>query len=140
MRIQYYIVISSICSLALFCVSCGSLKSGKNASAAKEHVGLQLYSLRADFAKDVPGTLKLTRDLGFKYVELAGTYNQTPEKFKALLDENGLKPIAAHFPYERFRDDADGVAREAKALGLRYAGIAWIPHEGAVDERTCREA
>jgi hypothetical protein len=33
-----------------------------------------------------------------------------------------------------------GVFRDAKALGLKYAGIAWIPHEGAFDEKTCREA
>jgi sugar phosphate isomerase/epimerase len=103
-------------------------------------VGLQLYSLRADFAKDVPGTLKTVRDMGFKYVELAGTYNLAPEKFKELLAANGLVAIAGHFPYERYRDDAESVAREAKALGLKYAGCAWIPHQGDFDEKQCREA
>ena len=39
----------------------------------KGPVGLQLYSLRADFAKDVPGTLRGLREMGFKYVELART-------------------------------------------------------------------
>jgi sugar phosphate isomerase/epimerase len=103
-------------------------------------VGLQLYSLRDQFAKDVPGTFKLVQQLGFKEVELAGTYNLSPEKFREELTAHGLQPIAAHFPYERFRDDADGVAKEARALGLKYAGIAWIPHDGAFDEKTCREA
>ena len=32
------------------------------------------------------------------------------------------------------------MAREAKALGLKYAGFAWIPHEGDFDEKACREA
>src|SRR3954454_9087810 len=73
----------------------------------KGPVGLQLYSLRADFAKDVPGTLKRVRDLGFKYVELAGTYNLSPEKFKEALDAAGLIAVAGHFPYERYRDDAE---------------------------------
>jgi len=106
----------------------------------KGPVGLQLYSLRDLFAKDVPAALAQTRDFGFKYVELAGTYNLASADFKKMLDDHGLKPVAGHFPYERFRDDVEGVARDAKALGLRYAGVAWIPHEGAFDEKGCREA
>jgi sugar phosphate isomerase/epimerase len=106
----------------------------------KGPVGLQLYSLRDQFAKDVPGTFAKVERLGFKEVELAGTYNLAPEKFREQLEAHGLRPISNHFPYERFRDDAEGVAREAKALGLKYAGVAWIPHEGAFDEKKCREA
>lgn len=113
---------------------------GLTAETFKGTPGLQLYSLRAEFAKDVPGTLKLARDLGFREVELAGTYGLAPAKFKALLDEHGLKPIGDHFAYERFRDDVEGVAREAQALGLRYAGCAWIPHKDPFDEQQCREA
>lgn len=106
----------------------------------KGPVGLQLYSLRADFAKDVPGTLRTVRDMGFKYVELAGTYNLTPEKFRQELDANFLVPVAGHFPYERLRDDIEGVAHDAKALGIAYAGCAWIPHEGDFDQKECRDA
>jgi len=106
----------------------------------KGPVGLQLYSLRASFAKDVPGTLDKVKSFGIKYVELASTYNLPPEKFKQMLDERGLVAVSAHFPYERFRDDAEGVAKEAKALGLTYAGLAWITHKDPFDEKTCREA
>ena len=52
----------------------------------KGPVGLQLYSLREQFAKDVPATLDQVRGFGIRYVELAGTYNLAPEKFKAQLD------------------------------------------------------
>jgi sugar phosphate isomerase/epimerase len=106
----------------------------------KGPIGLQLYSLRADFAKDVAGTLQKARRFGIENVELAGTYDLTPEKFKALLDANHLKPVSGHFPYERYRDDVEAVARDAKALGLQYAGCAWIEHKGDFDEKTCREA
>ncbi len=106
----------------------------------KGPIGLQLYSLRADFAKDVPGTLPKVSRFGIENVELAGSYDLTPEKFKALLDANHLKPVSGHFPYERYRDDVEGVARDAKALGLQYAGCAWIEHKGDFDEKTCREA
>jgi sugar phosphate isomerase/epimerase len=103
-------------------------------------IGLQLYSLRADFPKDVSGTLKLVEKLGFKEVELAGTYGLKPEEFKKQLDAHGFVPIAAHFPFDKFRDDPESIAREAQALGLKYAGVAWIPHKGAFDEKQARAA
>jgi len=106
----------------------------------KGPIGLQLYSLRAEFAKDLPGTLEKVRSYGIKNVELAGTYTLAPVQFKEMLQTKGLKPISGHFPYERYRDDAEGVARDAKALGLQYAGCAWITHNGDFDEKTCREA
>jgi len=106
----------------------------------KGPVGLQLYSLREQFGKDVAGTLDEVKSFGIQYAELAGTYGQTPEKFKAELTARGIKPISAHFGFERYRDDPEGVAKEANALGLEYAGCAWIPHTGDFDEKTCREA
>src|SRR3954466_2754248 len=110
------------------------------AAKFKGPIGLQLYSLRADFAKDVPGTLDKVKSFGIKDVELAGTYNLSAEKFKELLAARKLKAVSGHFPYDRYRDDPEGVARDAKALGLQYAGCAWIPHEGDFDEKQCRAA
>jgi sugar phosphate isomerase/epimerase len=106
----------------------------------KGPIGLQLYSLRDYFAKDVPGTLDKVSGYGFKFVEVAGVKGVTPEQWKALLAERGLKPIGSHFPYDKFRDDPEGIAREAKAMGLRYAGCAWIGHKPPFDEKQCREA
>jgi hypothetical protein len=80
------------------------------------------------------------RGYGIKQVELAGTYNLSPEKFKEMLEANQLKPVSGHFPYDRYRDDPEGAARDAKTLGLQYAGCAWIPHEGVFDEMECRAA
>jgi len=110
------------------------------AGSFKGPVGLQLYSLRDQFKKDVPGTLDEVKGFGIKYAELAGTYDVKPPEFKAMLEQRGIKPISGHFGFERFRDDVEGVAAEAKALGLQYAGCAWIPHDGAFNEKTCRDA
>jgi sugar phosphate isomerase/epimerase len=106
----------------------------------KGPIGLQLYSLREQFAKDVPGTLDQVRDFGFKYVELAGTYKVPPDKFRQMLDARGLKAVSAHIDYELLRDHIDDVVRDAKMLGLEYVGCAWIPHKDPFDEKTCREA
>jgi len=132
-------------SIGSFTLACSS---GPAAAAAatglgpsfKGPIGLQLYSLRDQFAKDVPGTLDEVKRMGFRYAELAGTYDLTPDQFKAQLAARGIEPISAHFPYEEYRDNPEAVALKAKALGLKYAGCAWIPHQGDFDEKTCRAA
>jgi len=106
----------------------------------KGPVGLQLYSLRDQFKTNVPGTLDKVRDMGFKYVELAGTYGVAPEKFKEMLDARGLKATSAHFGYEQCRDKVEEIARQAKLFGVEYVGCAWIPHKDPFDEKTTREA
>jgi sugar phosphate isomerase/epimerase len=106
----------------------------------KGPVGLQLYSLRAAFSKDVPGTLKTVVGYGFKNVETAGTYGLTPRQFKELLDANKLNAVAGHFSFDAYRTNLDGVVCDAQTLGLQYAGCAWIPHEGEFSEADCRKA
>ncbi len=105
----------------------------------KGPLGLQLYSLRDYFSKDVPGTLAKVHDFGFHTVELAGTYGKSPAEFTALLEQHHLKAVAGHFSYERYRDNPEGVAQEAKALGLEWAGTAWVPHSGQVTEEWVKE-
>ncbi len=134
-----------ILAIGCFALTCTTVPPASAATTGigpsfKGPVGLQLYSLRDQFAKDVPGTLDKVKAMGFRYAELAGTYGLTPEQFKPQLAMRGIEPIAAHFPYEEYRDNPEGVALKAKELGLKYAGCAWIPHQGDFDEKTCREA
>src|SRR5262245_32900267 len=71
--------------------------SARNVPGFKVPIGLQLYSLRDQFKKDVPGTLDQVRNFNIKYVELAGTYGVPPDKFRKELDARGLKAISGHF-------------------------------------------
>jgi len=102
------------------------------ASAASKHApfGLQLYSLRHQLEKDVPGTLARVKAMGFREVETAGTYGLSIGDFAAALKTAGLRARSGHFPYERFRDDAAGVVRDGKALGSRFVACGSIPHKG----------
>jgi sugar phosphate isomerase/epimerase len=92
-------------------------------------VALQLWSLRDEFKKDVPATLKLAASLGFKEIETAGTYGLTPAQFRDALQAAGLKAVSGHFGFDAWAKDPAAVAAEAKTLGLRYAGVAWITHK-----------
>jgi sugar phosphate isomerase/epimerase len=139
--VQQNAILTAIMYLAIVApASAADAASGNTSASFNGKLGLQLYSLRAQFAKDEPGTLDKVRDMGFKYVETAGTYGLSPGKFNKELNSRGLIAVSAHFPFEKFRDDVESVARDAKALGAKYAGCAWISHSGAFTEKHCREA
>jgi sugar phosphate isomerase/epimerase len=103
-------------------------------------VGVQLYSFREQFKQEVPATLARVRALGFKEVELAGTYGMSAERFKQLLDSVGLQATSMHVGYEQFRDSLPAVLAMAKTLGVKYLGTAWVPHkDGPIDEALAKK-
>jgi sugar phosphate isomerase/epimerase len=59
-------------------------------------IGVQLYSVRNDFNKDVPGTLAAIKKIGYDGVEFAGYAGKTAADMKKLLDDNGLKAAGSH--------------------------------------------
>ena len=81
-----------------FFSGCTTTKTAGTGDSFKGPIGLQLYSLRADFKKDVPGTMAKVGGYNIKYVELASTYGLEPDKFLALLDANGLKAVSSRPP------------------------------------------
>lgn len=94
-------------------------------------IGLQLWSLREQLKKDVPGTLAKVRPLGIREVESAGTWGQTAADHRAALDKAGLRCQASHTGFERLRDDLAGALKEAKTLGASWVVCPWIPHDKA---------
>src|SRR5688572_14382094 len=99
---KLFTLFASFCAsifAALFLAGCSTAKTAGTGASFKGPIGLQLYSLRADFSKDVPGTMAKVASFGIKHVELASTYGMPPDKFLALLESNGLKAVSGHFPY-----------------------------------------
>ena len=93
-------------------------------------VGLELYSFRDQFAKDVPGTMTKVKQMGFRDVEVAGTYGMSTGDFRKLLDQNGLKAIGVGASFEDLDRNVPKVLAEARALGAKYVVCFWIPHAG----------
>ncbi len=89
--------------LAAGCALCPAMAAEVTAAKKKIPIALQLYSVRGDFERDVPGTLKAVGKLGYKAVEFWG-YGGTPkvfqdysaEQLRKLLDDNGLKCCGMH--------------------------------------------
>ena len=81
--------------------------------------GIQLYSVRDDFAKDVPGTLKQLREIGFLEVETAGFGKYSAKEFRHLLDDAGLKAPSAHL---KLTPATIGpLLDDANAIGAQFA-------------------
>lgn len=93
----------------------------------RDHLGLQLYSLRAQTKESTKGALDIAKSYGVKEVELAGTGDLTPEQFSAELKARGFVPISAHFGYNLFEKDAAAVIRDAKTLGVKFVVIPFPP-------------
>lgn len=117
----------------------------QRAEAALKHpldgvLGLELYSLREQLKKDVPGTLAKARAMGFADVEVAGTQGKTADEYAALLKKAGLKPQSMHLGFEKLRDDMQGAIKEAKALGVGWVVCPWLPHKGKLTKEDIGKA
>lgn len=134
------ITVKTLLSLALALIAVTAASRAEGGSFTSP-AGLQLYSLRSQFTlRGVPWTLDKVKEFGITEVELAGTYNLSAAEFKKELDARGITAVSSHFPYARYRLDIDGVVKDAQALGLKYAGCAWIDHVGDFDEAEARGA
>jgi sugar phosphate isomerase/epimerase len=102
-----------------------------SAAGVSDHLGLQLYSLRV-LAKQSgwSAVLNRTKELGFTSIE--GGFvpkNLTPAQYLAELSSRGLTMPSMGFSYEQLTKDITGAVAKAKALGVKYVMVAWVPHD-----------
>lgn len=96
-----------------------------------EAPGIVSYTYRNQFAKDVPGTLDMIKDMGLIDIEFSSLFKQTPEDLRKMCDERGLKCSSYGVSYEDLVNKTDEVGKIARILGATYVRIASIPHKGA---------
>jgi sugar phosphate isomerase/epimerase len=59
-------------------------------------ISIQLYSLRDMLTADLEVTLAALARIGYRKVEMAGTYGRTAAQFRAILDRHGLHATSSH--------------------------------------------
>jgi len=102
--------------------------------------GIQLYSLRYELAKDVPGTISKVQQMGIPEVEISDYYGYTAKDFKKLLDGNKIKCTSMIFGLDKFLNDPEAIIKEAKLFGAKYVGIGWLPHQKAFDKEAAAKS
>ena len=91
-------------------------------------VGLQLYSVREDCEKDLPGTIAAVGKMGYKGVEFAGYYDRTAKQLREMLDDNGLKCCGTHTAMDTLIGDNLAKTIEFnKTLGNKYLIAPGLP-------------
>ncbi len=96
--------------------------------AFRAKVGINIYSLRYLAEKDLPATLALIRELGFREVEAGDLYGRRPGEFLGLLKAAGLHATSIGAAYAALGKDLDAVAAQARTLGADYIVCSTIPH------------
>ncbi len=89
----------------------------------KQMISIQLYTLRNLFEADLEGTLEALADIGYRSVELAGTYGRSAAEFRGLLDRYHLRATSAHVGFDG--EDVDALIEDARTLGYRKAACAY---------------
>jgi sugar phosphate isomerase/epimerase len=125
--------LSIVCFILL--ASCARQQKNTEENLPTEpSLAAQLWTFRGDLEKDVPGTLKKIKDLGFTYVEGfdAPSVVGDPDKFRSQLDAAGLRMFALHWNnLNDWRKDPSVIIETAKKLGAHYTGIAWLKESKA---------
>jgi sugar phosphate isomerase/epimerase len=109
----------------------GTIEGGCPPGAGQhlETIGIQLYSVRSELARDFEGTLARLASIGYREVEFAGYFDRKPEEVKAILARHGLAAPSAHVPIETVRPEWPRTLEIANIIGHRYIVIPWLPAE-----------
>jgi sugar phosphate isomerase/epimerase len=94
-------------------------------------VGLQLYTLRGESARDFEHVLREVADIGYDGVELFDLHGRTAEEVRALLDELGLEVAGRHVGADV---DLGEVAEEMRILGTDRVALSWVDPPTSADE------
>jgi sugar phosphate isomerase/epimerase len=117
----------ALAALGVLAASCrtswGAASAPSNAATGKKGFALQLYTMRDPAKKDLPGTLKKIREMGWEYVQWSGMPNLPADKIRAALDGAGLKAVAAHISLEAFEKDFEKEAAFWKTVGVRDVAV-----------------
>ena len=90
------------------------------AAGSQVPLGIQLWTVKDEAAKDLEGTLRKVYAAGFREIEFAGFYGKTAAEIGALLKGIGFSLVSMHAGAADIAKKGDQILADAKTLGLRY--------------------
>ncbi|MDR3141856.1 MAG: sugar phosphate isomerase/epimerase [Tannerellaceae bacterium] len=111
----------------------------------KKKIGLQLFSLRDDMAKDPEGTLREIARMGYSFIETYGYrdgkfFGKSPREFSDFVSSLGMKMTSSHTGFGVYANDTS-VAWDAVKKNMedtKAAGSKWIVQAGYPGARYTR--
>jgi sugar phosphate isomerase/epimerase len=89
-------------------------------------VGLMLYTVREDCARDFEGTLRAVAGLGYEGVELFDLHGHDASEVRSWLDELGLDTAGRHAGLDAIESDLPQLAEECSTIGTDRLVLSWI--------------
>lgn len=83
-------------------------------------LGIQLWTVKDEAAKDLEGTLRKVYAAGFREIEFAGYYGKSPADLAKLMHDIGFSLVSTHAGAGDIAKNGDQIIADAKALGLKY--------------------
>ena len=99
------------------------------AGESRKPLGIQLYTLRDEMAKNVPATFQKLARIGYSEVEFAGYFDYDADSIRGLLDEYGLAAPSSHVPLQLLQSEPEKTIEFASAVGHRYIVVPWLAEE-----------
>jgi len=103
----------------------------------KKKIGIQLYSLREDMAKNADATLEAVAKIGYSYIETYGYadgkfFGKTPKEFRKQVEGLGMKMTSSHTGFNVYNSDTTEAWDAAKKNmeDTRETGSKWIVQAG----------
>ena len=81
-------------------------------------LGIQLYSVRDQMAKDFEGTLAAVRKAGYVEVESASLPKKSAAEIRKALDQAGLKCVSSHRSFVDITKNLDATTEFEKTIGV----------------------
>ena len=102
----------------------GAAAMNVSAQTKKRALGIQLYTVRKQARKDLPGVLAAIRKIGYDEVETYwDVYSRPAAELKRLINDHGLSVPSGHFNY----DGLAGKLDYAATLGVQYLVCPMLP-------------
>ena len=89
-------------------------------------VGLMLYTVRGDCARDFEGTLRAVAALGYEGVELFDLHGHDAAEVRGWLDDLGLDVAGRHAGLDALETGLPQLAAECTAMGTDRLVLSWI--------------
>ena len=110
-------------------ISCSTSQNANLDKALyKDDFGVQAYSFRNYFPKDMIGTLDKIQAMGITKIEGDGG-RIPPEEFRKLCADRGISIPSTGAGFGDLEKDPLSIVTKAKKLGATFVMCAWVPHD-----------
>src|SRR5436309_13007127 len=117
------------------------LAADPSAMKRKIPFALQLYSVRNECAKDLPGTITAVSKMGYKAVEFAGYHGRDAKTLRTMLDEAGLKCCGTHIALDTLLgDNLPKTIQFNQTLGNKFLIVPSLPGKYTRNRKTWEQA